>query len=299
MSRLHLLFSAACMQADLKKDQGVCLSPSRQLRPTKPCALSRFRHNPKQALQGQPIVTVPFKMIANAIGLCIFTARKSNDPSLEVYGSGIIIARLLDGSWGPPSGILINSIGDALPSDGTIFDCCIIINTREELEMFARRRVTIGTDIALTPGPWGFADSPETQTGAFQRFKLYQGGEGSESATSTLTSSVLTNAYKTSNSREPDTNGSLSPLGTARTTTERKRVSVVNQTYSPVISYVQSGGVYVGVQVDGTSFTENQDANHTLYGQSLTPSHIINGLVPDLTWREKFRMLLEALDNMW
>ncbi|RYP23061.1 hypothetical protein DL765_001316 [Monosporascus sp. GIB2] len=68
-------------------------------------------------------------------------------------GSGILIARKTDGSWSPPSGLMLQtpSLGFVLGVD--IYDCILVINTFTVLEIFARQKFTLGTDVSLTAGP--------------------------------------------------------------------------------------------------------------------------------------------------
>ncbi|KAK7746184.1 hypothetical protein SLS62_009474 [Diatrype stigma] len=68
-------------------------------------------------------------------------------------GSGILIARKTDGSWSPPSGLMLQtpSLGFVLGVD--IYDCILVINNFHVLETFARQKFTLGTDVSLTAGP--------------------------------------------------------------------------------------------------------------------------------------------------
>lgn len=68
-------------------------------------------------------------------------------------GSGILIARKADGTWSPPSGIILHTaaLGFALGVD--IYDCVLVINSVAALEVFMRPRTTLGADVSLTVGP--------------------------------------------------------------------------------------------------------------------------------------------------
>ena len=65
----------------------------------------------------------------------------------------MLIARKADGTWSPPSGILLHtaSLGFVLGVD--IYDCVLVINSVAALEMFTRPKVVLGTDVGLTVGP--------------------------------------------------------------------------------------------------------------------------------------------------
>ncbi|KAJ8116117.1 hypothetical protein ONZ43_g4513 [Nemania bipapillata] len=68
-------------------------------------------------------------------------------------GSGILIARKTDGTWSPPSGLVLQtpSLGFVIGVD--IYDCVLIINNFTVLEAFARPKLTLGIDVTLSPGP--------------------------------------------------------------------------------------------------------------------------------------------------
>jgi lipid-binding SYLF domain-containing protein len=68
-------------------------------------------------------------------------------------GSGILIARKADGTWSPPSGILLHtaSLGFVIGVD--IYDCVLVIKSVAALELFTRPRLTLGNDVKLAVGP--------------------------------------------------------------------------------------------------------------------------------------------------
>ncbi len=68
-------------------------------------------------------------------------------------GSGILIARKADGTWSPPSGILLHTSTVAFVMGVDIYDCVLVINSVAALELFTRSRVTLGADVPLTVGP--------------------------------------------------------------------------------------------------------------------------------------------------
>lgn len=68
-------------------------------------------------------------------------------------GSGILIARKADGTWSPPSGILLHSAEVGFVIGVDIYDCVLVINSVAALEMFTRPRTTLGSDVNLTVGP--------------------------------------------------------------------------------------------------------------------------------------------------
>lgn len=98
---------------------------------------------------------IPQIVIQNAVGLAIFTTMRSGLWISGAGGSGILVARLEDGSWSPPSGILLHTAGIGFLAGVDIYDCVLVINTRTALESFTRVRATLGGEISAVAGPVG------------------------------------------------------------------------------------------------------------------------------------------------
>ncbi|KAI2636197.1 hypothetical protein GGS21DRAFT_538983 [Xylaria nigripes] len=96
---------------------------------------------------------IPPKLIQNAVGMAIFTSMRSGLWASGPGGSGILIARRTDGSWSPPSGLVLHtpSLGFVIGVD--VYDCVLLINNFTVLEAFARPKLTLGTDVILHAGP--------------------------------------------------------------------------------------------------------------------------------------------------
>ncbi|KAI1114400.1 hypothetical protein F5Y14DRAFT_414979 [Nemania sp. NC0429] len=96
---------------------------------------------------------IPPKIMKNAVGLAVFTSMRSGLWTSGSGGSGVLIARKPDGTWSPPSGLVLQtpSLGFVIGVD--IYDCVLIINNFTVLETFARPRLTLGADVISTTGP--------------------------------------------------------------------------------------------------------------------------------------------------
>lgn len=70
-------------------------------------------------------------------------------------GSGVLIARKEDGTWSPPSGILLHTAGLGFLVGVDIYDCVVVINNRKTLESFTKIRATLGGEISAVAGPVG------------------------------------------------------------------------------------------------------------------------------------------------
>ncbi|KAK8128271.1 hypothetical protein PG984_009379 [Apiospora sp. TS-2023a] len=118
-------------------------------RPSSPSTTSS-----NQTATSQVLKKIPPRIIQNAVGLAVFTSMRSGLwSSAGSGGSGILIARKSDGTWSPPSGLILQTatLGFLLGVD--VYDCVVVINTFTMLEAFGRPKVVLGTDVAMTTGP--------------------------------------------------------------------------------------------------------------------------------------------------
>ncbi|KAK4543967.1 hypothetical protein LTR36_004741 [Oleoguttula mirabilis] len=114
--------------------------------------------------QKQKVVKkIPAKVIQNAKGLAIFTTMRTGLWMSGAGGSGILVARLPDGSWSPPSGILLHTAGLGFLVGVDIYDCVVVINSEKALEAFTNIRCTLGGEISVVAGPVGAGGILETE----------------------------------------------------------------------------------------------------------------------------------------
>lgn len=101
------------------------------------------------------LVKIPQKVIQNCVGLAIFSTMRTGLWVSGAGGSGVLIARKEDGTWSPPSGILIHTLGVGWMVGVDIYDCVIVINNRKALEAFSKMRLSIGGEVSVVAGPVG------------------------------------------------------------------------------------------------------------------------------------------------
>ena len=94
-------------------------------------------------------------MIQNAKGIAIFTTMRTGLWISGAGGSGVLLARLPDGTWSPPSGLMLHTAGVGFLVGVDIYDCVMVINTEEALAAFQKVRCTIGGEISAVAGPVG------------------------------------------------------------------------------------------------------------------------------------------------
>lgn len=232
----------------------------------------------KEKPKKRVLVNIPPKVIAKAQGLAIFTTLRAGYAFSGATGSGILISRLPDGSWGPPSGIQVHSVGAGFMIGLDIYDCVCVINSREALNAFAKTRVALGSDLAVVAGPYGAG-------GAVEIGAAMDGKKSKE---------VKDDEAPPKPPRPTEDNQNLKP-----DEKKKNRRSLSASGFKPVFSYVKSRGFYAGIQVDGTVVVERKDANAAFYGERVSVEQIIRGEVPrqgtNSMWPAGARNLLETL----
>lgn len=83
-------------------------------------------------------------------------------------GCGVIVGRLPDGSWSPPSGIMLHTAGLGFMVGIDIYDCVLVINTDKAMEAFSRIRCTVGGELSAVAGPVGTGFVVESEIHARQ-----------------------------------------------------------------------------------------------------------------------------------
>ncbi|KAF7553849.1 hypothetical protein G7Z17_g3319 [Cylindrodendrum hubeiense] len=130
--------------------------------------LAPVEDNEDQPLSDEPQTPIqitkkiPRRIIQNAAGIAIFTCMRSGLWMTGSGGSGILIARKSDGTWSPPSGIMLHTPTLSFIIGVDIYDCVLVINNLAALESITKPRVTLGEDVGLTSGPLVSLDSDES-----------------------------------------------------------------------------------------------------------------------------------------
>ncbi|KAI2601862.1 hypothetical protein GGR54DRAFT_578898 [Hypoxylon sp. NC1633] len=116
---------------------------------------------------GKPkvLVKIPQSAIAHAKGLAIFTTFRTGLHISGAGGSGLVIAHLPDGSWSPPAGFLVHTLGAGIMAGLDIYDCVCVLNTQAAVDAFVRPRLSLGGEIAVVAGPVGAGTAVEAALG--------------------------------------------------------------------------------------------------------------------------------------
>ncbi|KAI0124092.1 putative SH3 domain-containing YSC84-like protein 1 [Xylariales sp. AK1849] len=110
---------------------------------------------PNPSSKSKTLVKVPPEAIKQAKGLAIFTTFRTGLHISGASGSGIVLSRLPDGSWSPPSGFLVHALGAGFMVGLDIYDCVCVLNTEDAVRAFTRPRFSLGGEMAVVAGPIG------------------------------------------------------------------------------------------------------------------------------------------------
>ncbi|XP_078504010.1 SH3 domain-containing YSC84-like protein 1 isoform X2 [Lissotriton helveticus] len=103
-----------------------------------------------------PDKIIPPHVIAKAQGLAILSVIKAGFLVTARGGSGIVVARLPDGSWSAPSAIGIAGLGGGFEIGIEVSDLVIILNQERAVSAFAKGgNLTLGGNFTVALGPLG------------------------------------------------------------------------------------------------------------------------------------------------
>lgn len=104
---------------------------------------------------GQDMV-IPPEVLRNAHGLAIITQLKAGFLFSGRAGSGVIVARLSDGSWSAPSAIVTAGAGVGGQIGAELTDFVFILNNQAAVDTFSHAgSITLGGNVSLAAGPLG------------------------------------------------------------------------------------------------------------------------------------------------
>jgi lipid-binding SYLF domain-containing protein len=99
---------------------------------------------------------IPASVIANARGVCVLSMFKAGFIVSGRGGSGLVLAKLANGRWSPPSAITTGGIGGGFQMGAEFSDLLMVLNTDEALLAFSRGgNVTLGGNLSVSAGPYG------------------------------------------------------------------------------------------------------------------------------------------------
>ncbi|ORY75021.1 hypothetical protein BCR35DRAFT_325880 [Leucosporidium creatinivorum] len=109
---------------------------------------------------------IPPSALEHAQGLAIFTVLRTGFLVSGSGGSGVVLARLDDGSWSAPSGILLHTVGFGFLAGVDVYDVVLILRTQSAVQSFTHPRFSLGGEINVALGPTGAGHLLETSIDA-------------------------------------------------------------------------------------------------------------------------------------
>ncbi|RKP34639.1 hypothetical protein BJ085DRAFT_43146 [Dimargaris cristalligena] len=99
---------------------------------------------------------IPPNILANCKGLAILTVIKAGFVWSGRAGSGLVVARLADGTWSAPSCIGTASVGFGGQIGAEMTDFVIVLNSTSAVKAFSLGgNVTLGGNLSVAAGPYG------------------------------------------------------------------------------------------------------------------------------------------------
>ncbi|KAI0682935.1 hypothetical protein BC835DRAFT_1397597 [Cytidiella melzeri] len=99
---------------------------------------------------------IPRTVLENSKGFAIFTVFKAGFLFSARAGSGVVIAKLQDGTWSAPSAIGTAGVGVGGQVGAEVTDFLLVLNSRSAVQSFmAAGSLTIGGNLSVAVGPLG------------------------------------------------------------------------------------------------------------------------------------------------
>ncbi|KAL8968330.1 MAG: hypothetical protein Q9183_002509 [Haloplaca sp. 2 TL-2023] len=110
--------------------------------------------DPRQAFG--PDKVIPPQILANAKGLAVITVFKAGFLGTARFGSGVVVARLSDGTWSAPSALATGGGGFGGQIGFELTDFVFILNNDAAVKTFSQQgSLTLGGNVSIAAGPVG------------------------------------------------------------------------------------------------------------------------------------------------
>lgn len=103
-----------------------------------------------------PDKEVPADIIASCAGIAFLTVVKAGFIWTGKIGTGVVLARLADGSWSAPSGLGTGGVGFGFEVGAEVVDFMIILGSESAVKAFKKgTQISVGVGLDLAIGPVG------------------------------------------------------------------------------------------------------------------------------------------------
>ncbi|KAL3437500.1 hypothetical protein BDV09DRAFT_162189 [Aspergillus tetrazonus] len=131
---------------------------------------------------------IPRKVLENAKGLAIFSVFEVGMMRSLRFGSGVVVARLFNGTWSAPSAITTGKLTTKGQFGMEHTEFVYVLNNDKAVEAFSQAKsVTLGEDVSIAVGPFGRSaelagDAYEADIFAYCKTRTVFGGSTLEGA---------------------------------------------------------------------------------------------------------------------
>lgn len=215
--------------------------------------------NPPPFLLSDPITAkgldniIPSNILSKAKGLAIFTVIKAGFMFSGRVGSGVVVARLEDGSWSAPSAIGTGGMGFGGQIGAEITDFVMVLNSREAVKSF-----TTGGNITLG----GNLSGKETAQKSVFFFFL------------SVNADPFVFWIRLDLPKKKKV--AAGPIGR----TAEAGASATIGSVAAIYSYSKTKGLFAGVSIEGSVIVERKDTNEAFYRQNVTAAQLLSGAIP-------------------
>jgi SH3 domain-containing YSC84-like protein 1 len=100
--------------------------------------------------------TIPRELLDIAKGVVFFTIVKVGFMFTGRYGTGLVVAKLPDGTWSAPSAVQMSGVGWGLQIGAELTDVMLILSSDSAVNAFkSRAQVSVGAELGVSVGPVG------------------------------------------------------------------------------------------------------------------------------------------------
>mmetsp|Transcript_20765 Transcript_20765/g.20115 ORF Transcript_20765/g.20115 Transcript_20765/m.20115 type:complete len:385 (-) Transcript_20765:26-1180(-) len=109
---------------------------------------------------------IPRELLELAKGVVFMTIVKAGFMFTGRYGTGIVVAKLPDGSWSPPSALALTGMGWGLQIGAELTEVLLILSTDSAVDAFkSRAQISIGAELGVSVGPIGRSLASDVSAG--------------------------------------------------------------------------------------------------------------------------------------
>ncbi|KAK2773773.1 DUF500 and sh3 domain protein [Colletotrichum kahawae] len=103
-----------------------------------------------------PDRVIPAKVLSSAKGLAVITVFKAGLFGSGRFGSGVVVARLPNGSWSAPSAVALAGTGIGSQIGLELVDFIFVLNSSDAVKTFSQAgSLSFGGSLSLAAGPFG------------------------------------------------------------------------------------------------------------------------------------------------